>query len=293
MTTSEIENIEISLLLEAIFQRYGHDFRQYTRGSISRRIEHFLVDSGHARISEMIPRLLWDEAFFERLVSLFSVTVTEMFRDPLTYRSLREEVFPLLRTYPFIRIWHAGCATGEEAYSLAIALKEEGLYEKATIFATDFNDAALSIAKEGIYPLDNIKQFTKNYQEAGGTASFSDYYQAQYDHVAVSQPLKQNITFANHNLTTDGVFGEMHLIMCRNVLIYLDKTLQERVLKLFNDSLIHGGFMCLGSAESLDFTDVQGDYKVISETCKIYQKKSFAGRPSRMHIIEQEHAPSE
>lgn len=291
MTDSEIENIEISLLLEAIFQRYGHDFRQYARGSISRRIEHFLIDLGYARISEMIPRLLWDEAFFERLVSLFSITVTEMFRDPLTYRCLREKVFPLLRTYPFIKIWHAGCATGEEAYSLAIALREEALYERATIFATDFNDTALKIAKEGIYPLDNVKQFTKNYQEAGGLASFSHYYQAHYDHIAVSQPLKENITFANHNLTADGVFGEMHLIMCRNVLIYLDKALQERVLKLFNESLIYGGFLCLGSAESLDFTGVQQDYKVISETCKIYQKKSFAGMPSGTHISHRDMQP--
>jgi len=233
----------------------------------------------------MIPRLLWDEAFFERLLSLFSVTVTEMFRNPITYRCLREGVFPLLRTYPFIKIWHAGCATGEEVYSLAIALKEEGLYTRATIFATDFNDAALATAKEGIYPLENMAEIMKNYQEAGGNASLSAYYHAHYDHIAIDRSLKKNITFANHNLATDGVFGEMHLIMCRNVLIYLDKTLQERVLNLFNDSLIHGGFLCLGSAESLDFTNLRDHYKTISEQGKIYQKKSFADRTPKGKLL--------
>jgi chemotaxis protein methyltransferase CheR len=278
MTNDEVENIEISLLLEAMFQRYGHDFRNYARTSITRRINQFLINSDYASVSEMIPRLLRDESICERLVNLFSITVTEMFRDPLVYRSLREEVFPLLRTYPFVKIWHAGCATGEEVYSLAIALKEESLYDRATIFATDFNDAALNIAREGIYTLENIKQFTKNYQKAGGTSSFSEYYHAHYDHIAICQSLRENITFANHNLTTDGVFGEMHLIMCRNVLIYMDKALQNRALKLFRDSLIYGGFLCLGSAETLDFSEVHEDYRTINKSSRIYQKKSLSGR---------------
>lgn len=272
MRSNEIESIAITLLLEAIFERYGYDFRGYARASIERRVRHFLPQSGCDTVPEMIPRVLYDECFFERLVREFSITVTEMFRDPHVYRSIREKVVPLLHTYPFVRIWVAGCATGEEAYSLAILLKEEGLYDRATLFATDFNDAALDKAKEGIYALEHIRQSTANYQQAGGTLSFSEYYHAQYGAVAIHPSLKKNLTFANHNLVTDGVFGEMHVILCRNVLIYFDKTLQNRVLKLFTDSLVHGGYLCLGSKESLRFLDVQDHFKAIDEKGRIYQK---------------------
>ena len=273
MKSIEIENLEINLLLDAIYQRYGYDFRNYARASVERRARQFLVKSGCNSISELIPRLLHDESFFAELVREFSITVTEMFRDPSVYRTLKERVFPLLNTYPFFKIWHAGCATGEEVYSLAILLKEEGLYKRATIFATDFNDWALEQAKQGIYSIDNIKKCTSNYQKAGGTNSFSEYYHAKYDSIVIDKSLRKNVTFANHNLVIDGIFSEMHLILCRNVLIYFDKTLQNRVLNLFNGSLVYGGFLCLGNKESLLFSDIQDKFDPVEERERIYQKK--------------------
>jgi chemotaxis protein methyltransferase CheR len=272
---SKIENIEIDLLLEAIFQCYGYDFRHYSRASIERRVRQFQDKSGCGTISGMIPRLLHDESFFGTFVREFSITVTDMFRDPFVYLSIRKDVVPILKTYPFVKIWHAGCATGEEAYSLAIVLKEEGLYDRATLFATDFNDAALDAAKKGIYALDNAKKFTANYQAAGGTSSFSEYYHARYQAMAISKSLKENITFASHNLVTDSVFGEMHLIMCRNVLIYFEKSLQDRVLNLFSDSLVHGGILCLGTKESLRFSNVKNRFQTIDEDARIYRKKGL------------------
>jgi chemotaxis protein methyltransferase CheR len=186
---------------------------------------------------------------------------------------LRQNVVPVLRTYPFVNLWVAGCATGEEAYSLAILLTEEGLYERARIFATDFNDEALAKAREGIYPLDRIRLFTQNYQESGGTRPFSDYCHARYDAMAVSSALKRHITFANHNLVTDAVFGEMHLILCRNVLIYFDRGLQDRVLNLFYESLAHRGYLCLGAAEILRFSSVQDSFEALDEKTRIYRKR--------------------
>lgn len=273
MIKSEIENIEISLLLEAMYQRYGYDFRDYARASIDRRVRQFAIKSGIKSISEMIPSLLHDESFFQTLIREFSITVTEMFRDPKVYLVLKEKVFPILKTFPFIKIWHAGCATGEEVYSLAILLSEAGLSKKATIFATDFNDDALATAKQGIYPIENIKQSTLNYQKAGGSKSFSDYYHAKYDSISIANSLKKNITFANHNLVIDQTFSEMHLILCRNVLIYFNKTLQERVFNLFDDSLVNGGFLCLGSKESLLFTSIQDKFVSVDNKEKIYQKR--------------------
>lgn len=270
---AEIETIEIDLFLDAIFKRYGYDFRLYAKALIRRRIRNFLKKTDFKQISEMIPKLLNDESFFDSIAYDFSITVTEMFRDQDFFLALKEKVFPYLRTYPFIKIWHAGCATGEEVYSLAILLQEEGLYDRATIYATDINNAALQKAKDGIYPLKDMKQFTANYQKAGGKNAFSDYYYAQYQSAIMEKSLKNNITFANHNLVTDGVFGEMNLILCRNVLIYFDKTLQNRVHKLFCDSLIHGGFLALGSKETLRFSDYEKKFKEADSRKKIYQKK--------------------
>ena len=228
----------------------------------------------------MIPEILWDESTFERMLQGFSITVTEMFRDPPVYLSIRKNVIPVLKTYPYIRIWHAGAATGEEVYSMAILLKEEGIYNRTTIFATDFNDLALENAKKGIYPLRNIKDFTANYQKAGGNNSFADYYRAQYQSVIFDAALQENITFANHNLATDSVFGEMHLILCRNVLIYFDRTLQDRVLSIFRDSLLYNGFLCLGGKETLHFSKVQKDFMEFAAKEKIYQcKKEKFGEP--------------
>lgn len=268
----DIERIELDLFLDAIYQRYGYDFRQYAQASVRRRVRHLLAKSGYSRISEMIPRLLYDEAFSQTAIYDFSITVTEMFRDPEFYGSIRKNVVPYLKTFPFIKVWHAGCATGEEVYSLAILLQEEGLYDQATIFATDFDDAVLEKAKEGIYDLRDMRQYTLNYQKAGGTRSFAEYYHAQYESAIMSQFLKSNITFASHNLVTDGVFGQMHLIFCRNVLIYFDKALQNRVLGLFTDSLNYGGFLCLGSKETVEFSDAAGHFKIVDEKQKIYQK---------------------
>lgn len=259
-------------LLEAIFQRYGHDFRAYSRVSIERRVRDFLQESGCDSIAELILRIMADEAFFERFLLKCSVTVTGMFRDPAVYRSLRDHVLPALKTYPFFKIWHAGCSTGEEAYSLAILLKEEGAYERATIFATDFNDWALHMAKEGIYAIARVREYTLNYQESGGLHSLADYYHAHHDSIMMDKSLRTHITFANHNLVTDAVFGDMNFIMCRNVLIYFDSDLQDRVLSLFNESLVTGGFLCLGSSESLHFSKLKANYRIIDEKSRIYKK---------------------
>jgi chemotaxis protein methyltransferase CheR len=270
----DIEKIELHLFLEAMYQRYGYDFKHYAQASVRRRVRYLLAKSGCTTISQMISRLLYDEAFAQSVIGEFSITVTEMFRDPHFYCSIRQQVVPYLKTYPFIKIWHAGCATGEEVYSLAILLQEEGLYDRATIFATDFNETVLEKAKEGIYALKDIRQYTTNYQKAGGTHPFAEYYHAQYESAIVNQSLKSNITFASHNLVTDGVFGEMHLIFCRNVLIYFDKTLQNRVLDLFADSLRYGGFLCLGSKETLQFSGVADQFIIIDDRARIYQKRT-------------------
>lgn len=272
METSSYEDIEIHLLLEAVYQRYGYDFRHYAPASMKRRVRQLLLKSGCTSILEMIQYVLYNELFFPLLIQAFSITVTEMFRDPAVYLAIRKEVVPFLKTYPFIKVWHAGCATGEEAYSLAILLHEEGLYQRATIYATDLNDAALKIAKEGIYPVEQIRQSTSNYQQAGGTGSFAEYYYAQYNSAIMDKSLKKNIVFANHNLATGSIFGEMHLIFCRNVLIYFDVALQNRVLTLLRDSLIHGGFLCLGIKENLRFSGVAENFTTVGNKERIYRR---------------------
>jgi chemotaxis protein methyltransferase CheR len=196
-----------------------------------------------------------------------------MFRDPDFFRTLRKEVLPELKRHPFIKIWHAGCATGEEVYSVAIMLKEEGLYKKTMIYATDMNEKVIQTAKEGIYKVENIKQYTANYKKAGGDASFADYYTARHEHAILDQSLKKNIVFADHNLATDSVFGEMDLIVCRNVLIYFDRELQNRIFKLFYDSLAEGGFLCLGTKESIRFSEHSDDFEDVAKKEKIYKKK--------------------
>lgn len=271
--TVENENIEIKLLLEAIDLKYGYDFRSYTNASVKRRILRQLSSSGFSSISEMQHKLIYDRSFFETLLSSLSINVTAMFRDPSFYKALRKEVVPVLKTYPFLKIWHAGCATGEEVYSMAILLKEEGLYKRTQVYATDIDEANLQKAKEGIFPIDLIKEYTFNYQLAGGIESFVDYYTAKCNLAIMNPSLKQNILFADYNLVTDGVFGEMNLIMCRNVLIYFNRDLQNRVIKLFLDSLCHGGFLCLGSKESVKFSEYADDFEDVVSREKIYRKK--------------------
>lgn len=269
----ENEDIEISLLLEGIYLKYGYDFREYSSAHIKRRIIKRLGETGLNNISEMQHKILSDREFFKTLLSDFSINVTEMFRDPAFYKGFREKVIPILKTYPFIRVWHAGCSTGEEVYSMAILLQEEGLYERAQIYATDFNNKVLKKAESGIYRIENIKEYTYNYQKAGGTASFSDYYTAKYDSVIFNSSLKRKITFAEHNLVTDGVFGEMHVIICRNVMIYFNKELQSKVIKLFHDSLGNGCFLCLGLKESINFSSSSEEFEVLGDNEKIYRKK--------------------
>lgn len=274
MQQHEIEHIEINLFLEAIYQRYGYDFRQYARASIQRRIRRLLSSVGLDCVSAMLPALLHDPAFLPQVVDALSINVSEMFRDPAFFLALRREVVPYLRTYPFIKVWHAGCASGEEVYSLAILFKEEGLYERTTFFATDINAGTLSMAKAGIYPIDRIQTYTANYQKAGGKAAFSDYFHAQYDSAIMEGVLKKNITFAPHNLATDSVFGEMHLIICRNVLIYFDAALQARVLGLFDESLIHGGILALGSKETHNLPGLVNRYEPVSAKWRVFKKTS-------------------
>lgn len=273
--TSNIENqdLEIRLFLEAIYLKYGYDFRDYSKGHIKRRILNRLYLSGLSSISEMQNRVIYDKSFFNTILHDFSINVTEMFRDPSFYRAIRENVIPVLKTYPFIKIWHAGCSTGEEVYSMAILLKEEGLLNKTQIYATDFNEIVLQKAKEGIYSVENIKDYTYNYHQSGGNEIFLNYYTVKYNSVIFDESLKKKIIFADHNLVTDGVFGEMNLIICRNVLIYFNKELQNHVIKLFYDSLCNGGILGLGSKESLRFSEYDDKFETYVEEEKIYRKK--------------------
>jgi chemotaxis protein methyltransferase CheR len=268
----ELERIEIELLLEGVFRHYGFDFRSYAYASIRRRLWKRVEGENLHSISELQARILHDDVAMERLLLDLSVNVTSMFRDPGFYREFRENVIPLLRTYPFIRIWHAGCSTGEEVFSMAILLEEEGLYDRARIYATDINDVVLQRARQGIFPLDRMQEYTDNYMRAGGRRSFSEYYTAKYDGALFSPSLVRNIVFSQHNLVTDRSFSEFHVIFCRNVLIYFDKTLQNRVHRLFYDSLVTFGVLALGSKESLKFSQYEPCYEKISSTEKLYRK---------------------
>jgi chemotaxis protein methyltransferase CheR len=266
------EDIETALFIEAIKMKYGYNFSEYSRAHIKRRIRNRLVKSGMNNILELAHRVLEDEDFFRTVLLDFSINVTEMFRDPHFFNYLRKSIIPVLESYPQIKIWHAGCSSGEEVYSMAILLKECGLYDRCQIYATDFNEKILEKAKDGIYSLEAIKEYTKNYILAGGTNSFSDYYLAKYDNAILENDLKKNLTFAQHNLVTDGSFGEMNLIICRNVLIYFNRSLQNRVDGLFLDSLVKGGYLCLGSKETLSYSDVADQFDTISGEFKIYRK---------------------
>ncbi len=267
-----LSELEISTLLDAVYRTYGYDFREYSPAHIKRRIMNRMTLSGFTELAQMEARILRDELFAARFLQDLSITVTEMFRDPAFYKSLRENVIPILKTYPFIKVWHAGCATGEEAYSMAILLEGEGLSERTTIYATDFNQRALNQAKEGIFSIERIKEYTLNYQLSGGKGSFSDYYTSHYDNVIMNQNLKKNIVWANHNLVTDSVFAEVHLILCRNVLIYFERDLQNKVQQLFYNSLIAGGILCLGSKEGLRFSEVYKYYTDLDKKQRIFKK---------------------
>lgn len=276
MKTKDIEKIEIELLLEGILRRWGYDFRQYAKASLKRRLLLRLAGTNLTQISDMVPLVLNDPVFFNDLLADLSITVTDFFRNPNFYRAVRDKVIPLLKTYPFVKIWHAGCSTAEEVYSMAILLHEENFLERAQIYATDFNSRSLDTAQQGIYPLEKFKQYTQNYNLSGGKGSFSDYFTTRYQSGIVRSFLKEKITFANHNLVTDTVFGEMNLILCRNVLIYFDQTLKDRVLSLFNHSLCHRGILCLGSKETIYHTAIENHFETIDSKTKIYRRKTFS-----------------
>lgn len=275
----DVEDIEIELFVRAMQLRHGHDFTEYAPASLKRRVQQ-LVRTHHAgSISELNRRLLHEEGFVTRVIEGLSVPVSEMFRDPPVFRALRDKVLPVLASYPEINIWQAGCAHGQEVYSLAILLEEAGLYERTRIYATDFNDAALHTAAEGIYATRDARDWSRNYIEGGGQKSFSDYYSARYDFIKLDQRLRRNVTFFNHNLVTDEVFCEAHLILCRNVLIYFNNALQDRTLGLFRDSLVRGGFLCLGTRENIDFSPSAASFGDIDAGLRIYQAGAAGARP--------------
>jgi chemotaxis protein methyltransferase CheR len=268
----EVEQLEIELLLEAVFRRYGFDFRQYAPASLKRRLWRRMVAEHLETVSQLQDRLLHDPQCMERLLLDLSINVTSMFRDPTFYVAFRERVVPVLHTYPFTRIWCAGCSTGEEVYSLAILLEEEGLYDRCRIYATDINEAVLDTARAGLFPLDRMKQYTQNYIRAGGRQDFSVYYVTAYDGARFSRSLTENVVFAQHNLATDRAFNEFNVIVCRNVMIYFDKTLQDRVHELFYESLDTFGILALGHKESVAFSSYADAYEAIDQTERIYKK---------------------
>ncbi len=267
-----VDEIEIKLLLDAIFLKYGYDFRNYSRASIKRRITQHKTIAGYQKLSDLQHQILVEEPAFRKLLHDLSVNVTEMFRDPLFYKKFRTDIVPILQTYPFVRLWVAGCSTGEEVYSLAIILYEEGLRERCQIYATDLNESVLKRAKTGIFPISKIKEYTTNYIQAGGSEQFSDYYTARYDSAIMKKFLKDKIVFSSHNLAIDGVFNEMQVVTCRNVMIYFNRKLQNRVVTLFRDSLCTGGFLCLGKKETMKFLSCEKDFIEIADQERIYRK---------------------
>lgn len=269
----DIERLEIELLFKALHSRYGYDFRNYAPDSARRRVLYRLQLEGLESIGALQHRVLHDEALADSLLRDLSINVTGMFRDPGFYRTLREEAAPWLARQEHIKIWHAGCASGEEVYSMAILLTEEGLYDRSQLYATDFNNAVLEKAKSGIFPLHQMRSYVQNYQSARGREDFSDYYHAHYDGVIMDAALKKNILFSHHNLTTDSSFGEMQMVVCRNVLIYFAPSLQERVFHLLYDSLCEDGLLCLGSRETLLLSSLKHHFETLSSEQRIYKKK--------------------
>jgi chemotaxis protein methyltransferase CheR len=266
------DDAEFKDLLESIRFSYGYDFTDYAVASVKRRIVHFMNAEKLTSLPDLAKMILRDEKKFELFVQDVSVTVTEMFRDPRFYKSLRDHVLKRLATYPFVKVWIAGCATGEEVYSIAILLKEEGLLSRSVIYATDINQRSLQIAKEGVYAVENMQQYTLNYQKAGGKRAFSEYYKSKYNSVMFDRSLRQNIVFSPHNLAVDGSFNEFQLIICRNVLIYFNQQLQKKVIGLFYESLCPFGFMGLGSKESLLFSDKRKYFEDVDRKEKIFMK---------------------
>jgi len=265
----DTEAIEVELLLDAVFRRYHYDFRGYARASLRRRLWRRAAEEHVRTLSGLQERVLHDPAVMERLLRDLSINVTEMFRDPGFFRALREQIVPILRTYPYLRVWNAGCSTGEETFSLAIVLEEAGLLERARIYATDMNEQVLDRARAGRFPLDRMQAYTRNYLEAGGQGDFSRYYEVRGDEAIFSPHLLGGALFAQHNLAQDGPFNEFHLIVCRNVLIYFGRPLQDRVHELFRASLVRFGVLALGRKESAS----DPAYEVLDASEKLYRRK--------------------
>src|SRR5437773_227443 len=268
----DLEEIELALLLEGAYRRYGFDFREYAPASLRRRVWRRVHAEGLETISGLTEKLLHDSATMERLLLDLSINVTAMFRDPSFYVAFRRKVVPLLRTYPYTRIWVAGCSTGEEVYSLAILLQEEGVYERARIYATDINESVLDRARAGVFPLEKMQEYTQNYIRGGGTRAFSEYYVAAYDGAQFQRSLIENVVFAQHNLVSDRPFNEFHVIVCRNLLIYFDRTLQDRVHGLFYESLATFGVLGLGAKESIHFSPHEDCYEEVDPAEKLYRR---------------------
>ena len=268
------EDYDIHALLEVIYLKWGYDFRGYSKASLTRRIFFFLQEERIDRIPDLQYRIVRDRALFSRFIKDVTVNVTEMFRDPSFYASVKQHIIAQLKTYPHIKIWHAGCATGEEVYSLAMLLDQEGLLDRATIYATDINRSVLDRAKKGIYSDSHLSQYQQNYKDAGLKGDLLDYFEKGYDHVIVDSRLRKNIVFTEHDLVIDHVFGEMQLIFCRNVLIYFTRTLQDKVIGLFTESLDFGGYLCLGIKESLDFFNGRSMYTAVDADHRLFQKTS-------------------
>ena len=272
-SAQDVEDLETQLLLEGILHRYGYDFRNYATASLRRRIRLIVQKEGVPSISALQARILREPACMGRFITSLSVPVTAMFRDPSFYRALRSEVVPMLRTYPFVRVWHAGCATGEEVYSLAILLMEEELYDRCRIYATDLSDATLQCATKGIYDLARMRDYTHNYQLFGGKREFSSYYTADRESVIFSPRLRRNIVFSQHNLVSDGPFNEFNLILCRNVMIYFDQVLRDRVHQLLDTSLGRFGVLGVGRKESLEFSKLAPRFTELPSRVRLYRKE--------------------
>lgn len=272
---TQAEEREFQEFVQTLKARHGYDFSEYAPASFKRRLRALQQRCGAPSIGALSRRVAEEPGFLRQVLAGLSVPVSEMFRDPWVFQALRSEVLPLLASYPRIQIWQAGCAHGEEVYSLAILLQEEGLYDKSQIYATDFNDVALEEAAEGIYPAAHARLFAENYLRAGGRRSLSHYFHSRYQRIKFDESLKRNITFASHNLGTDGVFAEVQLVLCRNVLIYFNDALQDRVLQLFRDSLVHKGFLCLGTKESLARTAVEKDFEVLDASARLFRRRAY------------------
>jgi chemotaxis protein methyltransferase CheR len=273
MAGQEVD-IEVKLILEAIYERYHYDFRDYAGTSLRRRLKAAMQRFECQTLSQLQGRLLREPEVIRSVLADLTVQVSEMFRDPEYFLALREQVVPVLRTYPSLRLWVAGCSGGEEAYSLAILMKEEGLLERTLIYATDINQEALAQAQAGVYRIDLVPGFSENYRLAGGTGSLSDHYTAAYDHVLLDKSLKDRIVFSDHSLSTDSVFAEVQLVSCRNVLIYFNRALQDRAFGLFSEALCRNGFLGLGARETIRFSSHAGDFIEIAARERIYQKRS-------------------